>query len=256
MSFSPGLAARSILTLAIFVAPVALAQEDDPLVSDRPDFTESAVTVAPGRVQVEAGATHTETGDSESQEIGEVLVRIGVARRLELRLGLNSWTRVDAPGRADVSGLVDASVGAKLALGETLGWTTAVLLGTTLPTGSSELRAPDPQPGVVLAAQRDLTGAVSVGANLGYSYASAGGARFGETVASVALGVGVAEATGVFFELYGTVPASAGGPETYYFDTGATYGFGPDLQVDLRVGFGLNSAADDFFAGAGLVWRR
>ncbi len=249
-------AAGSLLALALAAAPAALAQEDDPLVTDRPDFTESAVTVAPGRVQVEAGATHTESGDAESQEIGEILVRIGLAPRLELRLGLGSWARVEEPGGRDPSGLTDASVGAKVALGEPLGWTTALLVGTTLPTGSSEFRERDAQPGIVLASQRDLADRVSLGANLGYTHASADGRRFGELSASVALGVGLAEATGAFFELYGTVPDSGGGAEAYYFDTGATYGFGADLQVDLRVGFGLNSAADDFFAGAGLVWRR
>ncbi len=248
--------AGPILALALLASPAALAQDDDPLVSDRPDFTESAVTVAPGRVQVEAGATHTEADGAECQTIGEALVRIGLLPRLERRLGLGSWARVDEPGGRDPNGLTDASVGVKIALGEPLGWTTAVLLSTTLETGSDELGEPHPQPGLVLAAQRDLTEAVSIGTNVGYAYASSGGEQFGEALASVALGVGLADSTGAFFEVYGTLPASAGGPDTYTFDTGLTYSFGPDLQVDLRVGFGLNSAADDFFAGAGVVWRR
>ena len=43
----------------LLAAATARGQDEAELVSDRPDFTESAVAVAPGRVQVEAGATTT-----------------------------------------------------------------------------------------------------------------------------------------------------------------------------------------------------
>lgn len=50
------------MLVAATLAGTAVA-DDDPLVGDRPDFTESAVTIAPGRVQVEAGATfYADTG--------------------------------------------------------------------------------------------------------------------------------------------------------------------------------------------------
>jgi hypothetical protein len=247
---------RVLPPLLLLAIPGALAQDDDPLVGDRPDFTESAVTVAPGRTQVEAGATHTEADRTESQEFAEVLLRIGLGERIELRVGLNSYARVEEPGGRDLTGFVDTSLGAKIALGEAAGWTTAVLFGTTLPTGSTEFREPHPQPDVVLAAERDLTGSVSLGTNFGYAYASADGVQFGEAFASAALGVGLSETTGAFFEFFGFVRASAGRPETYFLDAGITKGLGPDFQLDLRVGTGLNSAADDLFVGAGLIWRK
>lgn len=247
--------ARAALALALVSAPV-LGQEEDPLVGDRPDFTESAITVTAGRVQVEAGATHTDSGPVESLELGEVLVRIGLTPKLELRVGLPSYARVDDPGVGDPSGFVDSSLGVKIALSAARGWTTALLVGTSLPTGSTELGERHAQPGVVLAAERDLTESISLGTNLGYAYSSDGGVQFGEAFASVAVGVPLGESAGAFFELFGTVPSSSGGPETYFFDSGITRGLGPNFQLDLRVGAGLNSAADDFFVGAGLIWRR
>ena len=243
------------LVLAFLTTPV-LAQEDDPLVGDRPDFTESAVTVTKGRIQVEAGATHSDAGKGESQEIGEILVRIGLSGQLELRIGLPSYALVDGPGTGDPSGFVDSSVGVKIALAELRGWTTALLLGTTLPTGSSEFREPHPQPGAVFVAERDLTASVSLGTNVGYGYASAGGEQFGEAIASLAVGFGLGDTTGLFLEVFGTVPSGRGGPETYSFDAGVTQSLGPDFQLDVRAGVGLNSAADDVFVGAGLIWRR
>lgn len=251
-------AAAWLTLLVLATAGAASAEDDDPLVGDRPDFTESAVTIAPGRVQVESGATHTDSGDAESQELGEVLVRIGLTPRLELRVGLPSYARVDGLRGNDPSGFTDASLGIKLALGEAGGWTTALLAGTSLPTGSSEFRSSRAQPDVVLAAERDLTDSVALGTNVGFSYGydSQGGGRFTEFFASAALGLPLGESAGVFVELFGFVPSSSGGPESYFFDAGVTRGLGPDLQLDVRAGVGLNSAADDYFVGAGLIWRR
>ncbi len=246
---------RAMLVLALLAAPL-LAQEDDPLVGDRPDFTESAITITPGRVQFEGGATHVDSGAVDSVELGEVLVRLGLSRRLELRLGLPIYASVDDPSAGDPSGFTDSTIGVKVALGESRGWTTAVLVGTTLPTGSSEFREPHPQPGVVLAAERDLSAAIALGTNLGWGYRSDGGDQFGEALASAALGFGIGPSTGFFVEVFGMMPSDRGRPETYFFDTGLTHGVRPNLQLDLRAGVGLNSAAADFFVGAGLIWRR
>ena len=247
--------AQVILVSAVTATAPVSAQDDDPLVGDRPDFTESAVTITPGRVQIEAGVTYTDDDPVEVWEIGEVLARIGLTDRLELRVGLNSWAQVELPRGRDVSGFVDSSLGIKVALGELGGWTTALLASTSLPTGSSEFREDRYQPDVVFAAERDLSEAVSLGTNVGHAWASDGGERFGESFASAALGVGLSDATGAFFELFGFVRSSGGGPDTYFFDAGVTHALGPNLQLDFRVGTGLNDEAEDLFAGAGVIWR-
>ncbi len=45
----------------------------EPLVTDRPDFTESAETVAPGLFQLESGYTFTRRGDDKEHALGEFL---------------------------------------------------------------------------------------------------------------------------------------------------------------------------------------
>lgn len=81
---------RHLIGLLLVVAAVTPAVADD-LVGDRPDFTESALTVAPGSWQIEAGATVT-TGDAfDTTEIGEVLVRHGLKPGTELRMVLPSY---------------------------------------------------------------------------------------------------------------------------------------------------------------------
>jgi hypothetical protein len=70
---------RPVLAAWAFAALVALAAtaDDEPLVTDRPDFTESAATVTRGRTQVEMGYTFTSAGDFDEHAMGELLVRIG-----------------------------------------------------------------------------------------------------------------------------------------------------------------------------------
>jgi hypothetical protein len=52
------------------------------------------------------------------------------------------------------------------------------------------------------------------------------------------------------------IPASADtNPTENYFNGGFTYLINDDLQWDIRAGVGLNSGADDFFAGSGISFR-
>lgn len=245
----------SALALVAFGAPAG-AQQEEPLVGDRPDFTESAVTVPPCRFQVEAGITYTEGDETEALDLGEVLVRVGLTGTFELRIGVNSYSDVQVDGGPDASGWVDSSLGVKVALGERAGWTMATIVGTSLPTGASDFSDSSYRPGAVFVAERDLSSSVSLGTNLGYTYAREDGERFAEVAASAALGFGLSESVGAFVEVFGFIPSDSGGPETYFFDAGVTKALGANLQLDLRGGVGLNSAADDLFVGAGIIWRR
>lgn len=228
----------------------------EPLVTDRPDFTESASTVERGRFQIETGATWTGADEVDQLDVGELLVRIGLGEALELRVGVGSYVDVDGPRGDSPSGLGDSSLGLKLGLGTPAGWRSALILGSTLPTGAHELREPHPQPGAILVVARDLSATTSLGANLGYTWVSDGGEQFGELSGSVALGRSLDDRLGAFLELFGFLPADRGGDETAYLDAGVTWLLSNDLQLDVRGGIGLVSEADDYFVGAGLSWRR
>ena len=91
----------------------SLSQEPEPLVTDRPDFTESASVPGGGRVQVEGGWTVEETGDVGAF-LGEILVRIGLGERFEARIEPATWISADGGDIGDdVSGLDDAGFGMK-----------------------------------------------------------------------------------------------------------------------------------------------
>lgn len=229
---------------------VVLAQEAEPLVTDRPDFTESASVVPRGRVQLEAGATFAEADPFEEVTVGEVLFRIGVWRRVEARIGLNSYADVDGPG-PDANGFEDPSLGLKVELAEGA----ALLVDTTVPVGADEIGEEDWQPGVVLALARDVSERIGLGANLGYSRASEADEGFDQGLASVAVGIGLAPRWGAFLEGYAVFPSGPGAGDEVVLDGGLTYLASPDLQLDARLGFGVSDAAPDVILGVGLSRR-
>lgn len=254
----PWLAAALAVAMAAAGPAAAQEAEDEPLVTDRPDFTESADTVAPGRFQLEGGVTFSEADEVEERSHGELLGRLGLLDWLELRIGVPSYVEVEAPGGFEASGWEDASLGvkAKLAAGGGGRPSAALLVATTLPTGSDELGGGDAlQPEAVLALAWDLAPDLGLGANLGYAHPRDDGDRFHQLFASTALGWSATERLGLFAEVFGFSEEEDGGDATLYADGGATWLLSPDAQLDVRVGTGVSGTETDWFAGVGFAAR-
>jgi hypothetical protein len=245
------------LTVVLGAVP---GSADEPLITDRPDFTESAFAVGRGTLQLEAGTTYADFGSTTATTLGELLVRYGIGRKLELRLATLTYLWLDEPAGND-SGFIDSAIGAKWELhdgqgGGFLGRTAAALIvASTFPSGNSEFRSTAWQPAAVLALSWDLSSSMSLGSNLGYGRPAGDDGRFNSVWASAALGVGVTDATSVFFELYGFDREEARGPNTVTFQTGVTHLLGPDLQLDARVARRLTEDGPDFLIAFGGSWR-
>lgn len=256
--------ARAFAALAVlgsFGGWVGIGSAEEPLVTDRPDFTESAETVAPGRFQIEAGYTFTRTGDEKEHALGELLLRVGLFKQVELRIAGNSYVWLDSPD-GDANGFEDMSLGAKIKLldaSEQFDLTrpnVAVIVATTLPTGADNIGEDEAQPELKLALAWDLSERFSLGSNLNYAYLSEGGDRFHQFSGSVVLGIKLTEKWGSYIEYFGFVPESDDGPNTSYFDGGFTYLIDDNLQLDARAGVGVfNGRSPDYFTGAGVSWR-
>lgn len=250
----------SLLSLGVvFSGKASLAQElGEPIVTDRPDFTESAETVPRGRVQVEAGFTSERAGDEKSDAYGEVLVRLATGDRTELRLGLPSYLRVRGGGES-IRGWDDIYLGGKLVLraGQGRSPKVALLAGTTLPTGSRHVAERKWQPELVAAASVDLSEKTSLATNFGYARASSDGTRFNQFFGSLALGQQLSEKWSGYMEVYGFNRTDAGGPSQRYINGGFTYLMNSDFQLDARLGRGLGNdvAGRDWFYGFGASRR-
>jgi hypothetical protein len=258
--------ATVLALLALCPAGGLRAQAADPIVTDRPDQTESAESVSGGHVQVEFGWRYASAGeDVVSHTLPDALFRVGLGSGLEARVGVGGLVVERTPevggGRAEESGFADASVGLKLELASGAGGNLALLADVSVPLGEAGFTSDRWDPAILLLASRPLGDRVSVGANAGVAWSSVPGApgAGARTVAalpySLALGVGLAERLGVFVEVFGGLGLSEGEPDTHSIDGGLTFLLGEAVQADVSVGLGLNDAAEDVFVGAGLAFR-
>ena len=236
---------------------------DEPLVTDRPDFTEASVTVGRGVAQLEFGYTYTydeEAGDRvKSHSYPETLLRVGVlAEWLELRFGWNyaeESTRVGGV-TTNASGAEDLYLGLKLALTPQEGILpeTAIMPQMTVPTGSGDFTADEVLPGVNWLYSWDVNDFLSVAGSSQGNRAQDGGSGdyYFEFAQSATAGYSLSERLGAYTEWFAFVPNSADTERTeHYFNGGFTFLVTNDLVFDIRAGMGLNSAADDYFLGAG-----
>lgn len=244
-------------------APAAQGEESiGELVTDRPDVTESTNIVAPGWFQMEVGGSvEGEEGGSETLALPGSLLRIGVTRRIEARLGWDGYHeqngRDPAPAEGgdscpcEASGTGDGQAALKVLLLDRSGPIPdfALLPSITLPIGDEPFTSGSADPGFKLLFANDLSPRVGWGANVGAEWPS------GERLLSwsASFGFGLAESLAAFAELFGE--DGAGEPAAHSLDGGLTFAAGPHLQLDASGGIGLNEAAPDWLLGAGLAFR-
>jgi hypothetical protein len=229
---------------------------EEALVTDRPDFTESTQTVAPGLVQIEAGLTYTDTG-LDQFELPEALFRIGLIENLELRIEVPNYTTVDTPGD-NVDGFSDGSIGVKVHLADQNGALPdlGLIASASLPVGKEAFSSDNVDPTLTLAWAYDLDSGYSIGGNVGVTSSDGGGDdRFLETAYSFAAGIPLTESWSAYVEYYGLSFLSSDEDSEHYMNGGFTYLVNNNLQLDWRIGFGLTDNSDDLFTGAGLSVR-
>lgn len=244
-----------ILLIASLLLPSLSHAEH--IVTDRPDFTESSKVVESSKIQIETGYTFSESENTQEHTLGELLIRISVLPGLEARLGLNShaFSKEDSIER---SGLQDSSIGIKaMVIPEQQAWIpqTAIIAGTTLPTGGNPYRESNLQPGVKVCFGWELSENWALSSNLNYDRSSEAGIAFNQFSQSLSLGWGFMEQWGAYLEAFSFQPDLLGKTDTTYINTGLTYLVSDDVQLDVRAGSGLNGINKDYFIGFGVSNR-
>jgi hypothetical protein len=244
--------AEPVVALLVAVALPAAAQQE-PLATDRPDFTESAVVVPLGALQLEGGATWLDSGDDgELFSAPELLLRWGIGPSVELRLVVPDrlWDR--APDGID--GFTDPAVGAKVRLVRgAAGWDAALIATALLPTGDTGLTSDAVDPAVALAVARDLGPRWSLGAQLTAAWPTVDEDRQLAAGATVVLATGLGERVGTFIEL--ATERLEDEPTGVLLHHGYTFAIASTVQLDLHAAAGLNDAAPDLLLGAGFAIR-
>lgn len=240
----------------------------DHIETDRDSFTPSTRTVERDRWIVESSYSFVDNRLKDAtHSFPELLLRYGLTKRIELRLGDNY--EVGGEG-ADVSGaggtealegaggLVRESqllYGLKLRLTEQDHWrpeSSLILQGHTPTSGSDPATAVSVGYvfGWELPDDWKLDSALRFGAD------SAAHDRFEQWSPSVVLRKSLGERWNVHAEYFGHFSQNKQhGFVHHAFSPGVHYLITPNVEIGVRVGWGLNDQTARFFSNAGLGWR-
>ncbi|MDX1463459.1 MAG: transporter [Marinirhabdus sp.] len=255
---------KALLLCSIAFYSAAYAQEDtsvEPMVTDRPDATESPLTVPKGYVQIEAGGFYTtyEENRLETEVYGynTTLIRYGVLDNFEFRLGWNfEETRFNANGVENpnvLSGFSPLLAGMKVEIADEAGWKPQIgLLGHLyLPfTAGSDYRPETTGADFRFSFSNTLSDRSSIAYNIG--------AQWGNDspevayVYTLAYGFAVTDQFGLYAEVYGDLPED--NRANHLWDAGVTYMLKPNLQLDATVGSSFTEG-QDLLLSAGASFR-
>ena len=237
-------------------------KQDEPLVTDRPDFTEASSTVGVGIAQLEFGYTYSYDNDgaqTKSHSYPEPLLRYGIlAEWLELRIGWN-YANEEAGG-VQASGSEDLYLGFKIAITPQEGILPemALIPQITVPTGSGAFTANEALAGLNWIYGWEINEFVSTAGSTQFNRAidEVSGDAYTEWAQSWTVAYSLSDKVGAYTEWYALFPHSADTAATeHYFNGGFTFLLTDNVQWDIRAGTGLNSAADDYFIGTGFSIR-
>jgi hypothetical protein len=244
----------ALATLAPAIAAAEPVEELIELGGDRPDFTESALVVPPGALQVEGGMTWVRSDSATTEfQAAELALRYGCWKRFEWRLALPNYVRVSADG-ARVAGASDPLFGFKVQAGPLPTKTElAVIVQASLPTGSSELTSDRVDPEVKVPFSHPLGGPWSLNGQASLFFPTFDGTRDSVFQPTLSVARELTARSGAFVEYIGEFSRLS--TDFNLLHAGYTYQPLPRLQLDVHAAFGISNAAPDFFLGVGFVWR-
>ncbi len=251
---------KFLITLTVLIS-VLLAQAVPEMVTDRPDQTESSVTIPRGWLQIETGGLVEHDSPADDDDITNLvynttLLRYGIFDNTEIRLGAEYMQQIVEVGSTEIneSGLAPVVVGFKTRFTKEKGWMPelAFLGHLTLPKiGADEFQTDYLIPDFRIAGTKTLNDQFSAAFNLGGEWS--GVTPNTNIYYSFVIGADINNKNAGFVEIYGYVIEEFS-PD-HRFDTGLTYLVNDDLQLDLSGGVAINDKAPDYFISGGLSYR-
>lgn len=241
--------------------------------TERHDFTQSAVTVGRGVVQVESGYSYfykQTVDETESAHTApELLLRVGLSEDIEFRVRWNhAWVFVD--DEDDQIGSEDLRYTLKFQL-------TRQRCGALLPTSALEVRGTAPTGGEAFSTNRaefsldyiyqwQISEGVTIAGSTGFGTNGFGdfsllsdeptSESFNLLSQSVVLGLELSESNTMYTEWYGIFSNGLDDEfVTSVFNIGIDHYVTDNFVLDFRAGVGLSEDSDDFFTGIGGGYR-
>lgn len=233
----------------------------EPLITDRPDVTESPTAMPKGFLQVETGAfyeTFKENGiKNENYTYNTTLVRYGLLNNLELRLG---WDFVEGQIKSNATAFDDVTsgfnpllFGFKTTIAKENGWMPELgFLGHLyLPfTASSDYKPKTTGVEFIFSFAHTLIETSSLSYNLGANWTD--DSPEASYLYSLSYGYRVTDKLGAYAEIYGDIPENS--QAAHFWDAGLTYLASNNVQLDATVGTSVTKG-QDLLLSAGISFR-
>jgi hypothetical protein len=264
---------KTILTLLIiFISTGIHSQKLYDIITDRPDQTESAVTVPKGFFQAEIGVSME--GDKYSGLFNQqdltmktysapgILLRYGLTKNIELRLAsefISAKTTAELQTfpptsfETTQSGVGPLVLGTKFELvKETKSFPqTAFIFHLTIPVGDNAFQPGNTGADFRFAMSHSLSERFALSYNLGGEWNGNSPAPTG--IYTLSLAISLVRNFSMFVESYGFLPQ--GDSPDHRLDGGFTYLIAKNVQADISAGIGINEKSPDYFIGGGISFR-
>jgi hypothetical protein len=232
------------------------------LSTDRPDFTESPLTVDAGHFQVELSFldyTRNNSGGGVDQfAVLPTNLKLGLLNQVDLQLIINPYVRVETDDET-IDGFGDIQLRTKVNLWGNDGGTTALALMpfVQFPTAADDLGSDRVEGGLIMPFALELPWRWSLGLMAELDVVrNSGNEDYGvELVHTVALGREITGSLGGYVEYIGMAPHRTGAGYEAALGVGLTYGLSADVQFDAGANFGFSGGSDDLTLFSGLTFR-
>jgi hypothetical protein len=257
-------------TLAVVIAREAAAQDRD-LSADRPDATESPITVPRARLQLEMSFVDLSWDKAGSESgtrtiaLAPMVVKVGLDDHLDLQLGLDPFTsersrdRSGARGVTRAEGFGDTVLRLKRNLWGNDGGESAaaVMPFIKIPTADDSLGNDRVEGGLILPLAFELNERWSVGlmGQWDLVYDEVAEAYRSDLVHTLVVGTSLTDRLGAFVEYAGAVRVDGGEDYRGSVNFGVTCRVSDDVQLDLGTRIGVTPAAEDLGIFAGVTVR-
>lgn len=246
-----------ICTGFVFAQEAAEPPRVGELVTDRPDFTESAEVVPKGWLQWESGFQFDRTGGSRGYTFGAPLFRIGLSSRLELRLSSDGVVGAREARDPIKRGMADSAIGVKYKISKERRWLPAMALipAVSIPSGHPAFTSSGADPGVKFAWGKDVPAGFSLSGNVNYNSLTDAAGRYNQNAVTLSVGHGFTERFAGYWELYSFNCDERASGRMTVFQTGFTTAVGQNTQLDISVARRLTTVGPDWMMSFGWATR-
>lgn len=230
-----------------------------PMSADRPDITESPITVDAGAVQLELSFfDYAKNGAKEAWTIAPANLKIGLLNNVDLQFVIDPYARQD-DGATTREGFGDTQLRLKINLWGNDGGETAFAFMPyiKLPTASDDLGNDHVEGGLIFPFSTDLAEGVGLGLmfETDFVYDATDDMYDTEFLVTGVLGFDVTDVIGLYVE---GVAIESTDPDTDFrglLGLGGTYAVSENLVFDVGVNIGLSGDADDVNIFSGVTVR-